>query len=217
MNVKLGWIVVLFFLVGSQSVQAQWSASEKGTLLGAVAGGGAGAAIGKKSGNPIVGAVVGSLGGAIAGNVIGDRVDQRRAAETYHQYQQPQYQQTQYQQLQYQQPQPYTYRNPAVTLDQVIQLTRSGVGEDVIISHVQQNGFQQTLTTNDLILLKNQGVSDRVIFALQRPTTVAAPTVYAAPPVRYAPPVTVVEEVRVVPQPTYYYARPVPAYGYYYR
>ncbi len=214
MNGKIGWIVLMALLVGPQLAEAQWSASEKGTLLGAVAGGGAGAAIGKKNGNPIVGAVVGSLGGAIVGNVIGDRVEQRRSAETYYQ---PQYQQPQYQQPQYQQPQ-YVYRNPGVTLDQVIQLTRSGVGDDLIISHVQQNGFQQTLTTNDLILLKNQGVSDRVIFALQRPTTyTAAAPVYTAPPVRYAPPVTVVEEVRFVPAPTYYYARPVPAYGHYYR
>ncbi|MBL8889793.1 MAG: glycine zipper 2TM domain-containing protein [Planctomycetaceae bacterium] len=206
MNGKLGWLVLITFLASAQMGQAQWSASEKGTLLGAVAGGGAGAAIGKKSGNPITGAVVGTLGGAILGNVIGDRVDQRRA-ETYYQ---PQYQ-TQYQPIQQQ-----VYRNPGVTIDQVIHLTRSGVGDDLIISHVQQNGFQQSLTTNDLILLKNQGVSDRVIMALQRPTTYAAPPVYASPPVRYSPPVTVVEEVHVVPAP-YYYARPAAPYGYYYR
>lgn len=209
MNVKFGWIVVVTLLMCPQLTEAQWSTSEKGTLLGAVAGGGAGAAIGKKSGNPIVGAVVGSLGGAIVGNVIGDRVEQRRAAETYYQ---PRYQQSY--QTYYQQPPQPVYRNPGVTLDQVIQLTRSGVGDDLIISHVQQNGFQQALTTNDLILLKNQGVSDRVIFALQRPTTYAAP---AARPIQYAPPVTVVEEVHVLPAPTYYYARPVPAHGHYYR
>jgi hypothetical protein len=204
MNVKIGCLLLVALVACPQMVQAQWSASEKGTLLGAVAGGGAGAAIGKKSGNPIVGAVVGGLGGAIVGNVIGDRVEQRRAAETYYQ---PQY---------YQPQRTYVQQNPGVTIDQVIHLTRSGVGDDLIISHVQQNGFQQTLTTNDLILLKNQGVSDRVIFALQRPTTYSAPPVYAAPPVRYSPPVTVVEEVRMVPAP-YYYARPVAPYGYYYR
>jgi hypothetical protein len=209
MNSKIGCLLLVGLVMAPSLVHAQWSTSEKGTLLGAVAGGGAGAAIGKKSGNPIVGAVVGSLGGAIVGNVIGDRVEQRRAAETYYQ---PQYQQPQYQATQQ-----YVYRNPGVTLDQVIQLTRSGVGDDLIISHVQQNGFQQTLTTNDLILLKNQGVSDRVIFALQRPATYAAAPVYAAPPVRYSPPVTVVEEVRVMPAPAYYYARPMPVYGHYYR
>lgn len=181
-----------------QMAAAQWSASEKGTLLGAVAGGGAGAAIGKKNGNPIVGAVVGGLGGAIVGNVIGDGVDQRRAEAAYQQ------------QLQQQ----YAYRQPGVSLDQVIQLTRSGVGDDLIVSHIQQNGYHQALTANDLILLKNQGVSDRVIFALQRP---AAPAPVYAPPVRYAPPVTVVEEVHVVPAwhgPAYYYPRPMPVYGY---
>jgi len=184
-GIGLGWF--------PQVASGQWSASEKGTLLGAVTGGGAGAAIGKKSGNPIVGAVVGGLGGAIVGNAIGDGVDQRRANAAYQQ------------QLQQQQ---YAYRQAGVSLDQVIQLTRSGVGDDLIVSHIQQNGFHQALTANDLILLKNQGVSDRVIMSLQRPS---APAVYA-PPVRYAPPVTVVEEVHVVP--AYYYPRPMPVYGY---
>lgn len=182
-----------------QVASGQWSASEKGTLLGAVAGGGAGAAIGKKNGSPIVGAVVGGLGGAIFGNALGDGVDQRRANAAYQQ---------QFQQQQ------YAYRQPGVSLDQVIQLTRSGVGDDLIVSHIQQTGFHQALTANDLILLKNQGVSDRVIMSLQRPS---APAAVYAPPVRYAPPVTVVEEVHVVPAwhgPAYYYPRPMPVYGY---
>ena len=63
---------------------------------------------------------VGSLGGAIVGNAIGDGVDQRRAEAAYQQ------------QLQQQ----YAYRQSGVSLDQVIQLTRSGVGDDLIVSHM---------------------------------------------------------------------------------
>jgi hypothetical protein len=64
--------------------------------------------------------------------------------------------------------------------------------------------------------LKQQGVSDRVIHALQRMPSSAAPPPYAAPAVRYAPPVTVVEEIHMVPAwhgPTYYYPRPLPVMG----
>jgi len=182
---------------------AQWSTSEKGTVFGAVAGGGAGAAIGRKSGNPVVGAIVGSLGGAIVGNAIGEGVEQRRAADHYYRQQQ---------QMQYE-----ASRQPGVSLDQVIQLTRSGVGEDLIVSHIEQNGFRHRLSANDLIVLKQQGVSDRVIYALQRVPAVGLPPTHVAPTVRYAPPVTVVEEVHVVPAwhgPTYYHPRPVPVYGY---
>lgn len=171
---------------------AQWQASEKGTIVGAAAGGALGSAIGKKSGNPITGAILGAIGGGIVGKSVGDGIEDRRALQQQQQY----YQQPAYQSV------------PAgVSLDQVISLSRSGLSDEVIISHVESKGFSQTLTTNDLILLKNNGVSDRVIGALQRPVAVPAPTIVQ--PTVVQPSVRVVEEVRVVPS---YYYRPRPVY-----
>jgi len=180
----------------------QWRSAEQGTLLGAAAGGGAGAAIGKKTGNPILGAVIGTLGGGIVGNRIGDEIDQRRAAEAY--YYQQQQQQQQYQQYQ---------QMSAVSLDQVVQLTRNGLSDDLILSHIEQNGFQQTISANDLITLKQQGVSDRVIQALQRSSGQGRPSGLAQHPPAFRPqrPLTVIEEVHVVPAwsgPVYYYPPP---------
>lgn len=181
---------------------AQWQTSEKGTLVGAAAGGALGSAIGKKSGNPITGAVLGAIGGGLVGNAVGESVDQRRA------YQQQQYyQQNAYQQPTYQQP-AYQAVNRGVSLDQVVSLTRSGLSDEVIISHIEANGFNQTLTANDLIILKNNGVTDRVIGALQRPVRAAAP---AVSPTIVQPPVRVVEEVHVVP--SWYHRPPVYHYG----
>lgn len=199
--------------------QAQWSTSEKGTVFGAVAGGGAGAAIGKKSGNPIVGAVVGGIGGAILGNALGEGIESRRANERYAVDPRYGWAPAPSAGAVYNYPSGTVVQTPGVSLDEVIQLTRGGLGDDLIVYHIEQTGFSRRLTADDLIRLKGQGVSDRVIQTLQRqPLTAAAaaPTAtrYVAP--TYNPPVRVVEEVYVVPTwspPTYYYPRPVPYYG----
>jgi|GEM_PF-716304 len=179
---------------------AQWQTSEKGTIVGAAAGGALGSAIGKKSGNPITGAVLGAISGGIVGNAIGESAEQRRAADNYR-LQQQQYQQQQ------------AFRNSGVSIDEVISLTRSGLNEEIIVSHINGNGFNRTLSVNDLVLLKNNGVSDRVIMAMQRPSQNVIP---AAPTVIQSRPITVVEEVHVVPswygQPAYY-PLPIPYYG----
>lgn len=192
--------LIMTLLLGAgfpQTGWAQWQSSEKGTIVGAAAGGALGSAIGKKSGNPITGAIIGALGGGLVGRSIGDDIDQRRAYEQQQRY---------YQQQAYQQP---NYAQPAggVSLDQIITLSRNGLSDEVIISHVESNGYRHPLTANDLILLKNNGVSDRVIAVLQRP--VAAPAV-SQPTVIQPAPVRVVEEVHVVP--SWYYHPRVPAY-----
>lgn len=180
--------------------RAQWQTSEKGTLVGAAAGGAIGSAIGKKSGNPITGAILGAIGGGVVGNAIGEDVEQRRAYQQRNLYAQPAYQTY-----------PagnYPVQNSGVTLDQVVTLTRSGLSDEVIISHVESNGFHQTLSANDLIILKNNGVSDRVIAALQRPQRMASPAVQA--PTTIVRPPVVVEEVHVVPG--WYHRPPRPVY-----
>lgn len=178
---------------------AQWQTSEKGTLVGAAAGGAIGSAIGKKSGNPITGAILGAIGGGVVGKAIGEDVEQRRTYQQRGLYAQPAYQG--YPAAN------YPVQNPGVTLDQVVSLSRSGLSDEVIISHVESNGFQQSLSANDLIILKNNGVSDRVIAALQRPNR-SIPRTVPTPPTVVRPPV-VVEEVHVIPS---WYHRPRPMY-----
>jgi hypothetical protein len=84
----------------------------------------------------------------------------------------------------------------AVTMDDVIAMTAAGVDEQVIVTHVQNNGVIRPLQTADLIYLKEHGVSGRVITAMQAPPR----QVVVQQP---APPV-IVEE--------HYYGRP---WGYY--
>jgi hypothetical protein len=131
--------------------------SRNGTILGGLGGAGLGAAIGSKNGkNGLPGALIGGAVGAIAGNAIGESIDQDRAVAQQHAYAQGSAQQA---------------ARGSVTPQDVIAMSRSGLSEDVIANHVRTNGVTQSLQVNDLIYLRNQGVPDSVIQAMQQAPT----------------------------------------------
>ncbi len=165
-----------------------------GSVAGGLTGGAIGALAGADSHRSLEGAAIGALAGATLGGVLGDQVDQDIAHVNAEQ-------------------QAYvdaTRRN-AVTLDQVIQMTVSGLGDELIANQIKTKGVIAPLSTSDLIMLKNNGVSDRVIAAWQE-----TPPAASVRPPRYAPP-PVVERVHVVepywppqcwsPPPRHYHGR----------
>jgi pyruvate/2-oxoglutarate dehydrogenase complex dihydrolipoamide acyltransferase (E2) component len=67
----------------------------------------------------------------------------------------------------------------------VVKLSRAQVSEDIILNFIHNSGATYNLSAKDILELKNQGVSDRVLKALLEngKTTVAAqPAAPAAPP-----------------------------------
>jgi hypothetical protein len=68
--------------------------------------------------------------------------------------------------------------NP-MSLEDVVQLCRSGVSEDVIITKIKKNGKAFDLSTEELLELRKSGVSDNVIKFLLDPTPPYSPP---APP-----------------------------------
>jgi len=50
--------------------------------------------------------------------------------------------------------------------NEVVKLTRAQVSEDVILSYVQNSSSSSSLTSDDILRLRNEGVSDRVINAM---------------------------------------------------
>lgn len=122
---------------------------EQGAAVGALSGAGLGAAIGRKSGSPVAGAVLGAAAGTLTGAAIGQAMDEQQQTDGGSWF-------------------PQRTAQP-VSLNQIIEMTRAGLSEDVIIAHIEANGVGRRLSTNDLIRLKNEGVSDRVLLALQQP------------------------------------------------
>jgi hypothetical protein len=70
-------------------------------------------------------------------------------------------------------------------VDDVLKLSRAQISEDVVVNYVHNSGTVYNLEPNDIVYLRNQGVSDRVINAMMdqrtRTTAMAAQTVQPAP------------------------------------
>lgn len=149
--------------------------SDQGALFGGLLGAGTGAIIGDAMGNAGAGAALGAGVGALSGAVIGAELDeieaQNRAMIA--------------QQLGQEVP------AGAVHLDDVIAMTKGGVADELIVNHVNAHGVAAPLTASDLIYLGQQGVSTRVIKAMQSPAKRPVRQVVVREP---APPPVVVQE-----------------------
>ena len=56
----------------------------------------------------------------------------------------------------------------AVSLQQVVKLSKLKTSDDVIIQLIQKEGLEKPITSRDVVYLKEQGVSDRVIAYLMK-------------------------------------------------
>jgi hypothetical protein len=182
-------------LSGCANMNNTQSGAVAGTGLGAVAG----AIVGEATGHPGAGALIGAATGATAGALVGnaeDNREERDAAVAHAQYE--------------------SARNQAiaraVTEADVVTMARSHVGDAVIINSIHTRGCLWDGTPDAVIRLKQQGVSDQVITAMQnsgiRVPATAGPV---PPPVYYAPPPPPAGVVVVGPGyygPRYWYGRP---------
>lgn len=150
--------------------------TEKGALGGGAIGAGAGALIGHATGNTGAGAAIGAGVGALTGALVGNDMDKQEqkqkdaiaAAQMAH---------------------------GPVGVGEVVQMTQHHIGDDVIINQIRSTGSVFNLSANDILYLKENGVSDVVIHEMQdtqyrprRAYVYGAPAVYyvepAPPPVR---------------------------------
>lgn len=171
-----------------------------GALLGGLAGAGLGAAIGDGHHAAGPGAIIGAGVGALSGALIGESVDNQVQNERFAAAQQTQ------QQIAYQQA--AIAQQGAVSPEDVINLTRAGLSEQVIAGQIRSRGMSRPLQVNDLIYLRNQGVGDGVIQAMQSAGPPATANVAPALPAGYyapVPPRPIIVEQVYAPPPPYYY------------
>ena len=141
---------ILFLCLFSTGCRSPYY-GDRGALLGGVTGAAVGGAIGDQSGNALPGALIGTAVGAMTGGAIGDSIDAdlaRSRAEI--------------------EARMGRQMSGAVTPDDVVAMTRAGLSEDVIATHIRANGVAQVPQINDLIYLRNQGVGDYVIKTMQQ-------------------------------------------------
>jgi outer membrane lipoprotein SlyB len=175
------WLVPMMLVLAVTGCRSPYFV-DRGAAVGAVTGALAGAAIGENNGDALPGAVIGSAVGALTGAVIGDSIDaevERNNAMVAQ----------------------AVGRLPgAVTSNDVIAMTHAGLAEQVIITHIQNNGVANVPQVGELISLQKNGVSPNVIQVMQQPPVTAIVPVSGPRPV-------MIEE--------YYYDRgpPFPRYG----
>jgi len=141
--------------------------TDRGALFGGLLGAGTGAIIGDAVGNAGAGTAIGAGVGALTGAALGSGLDEIEAKNRAMISQQLGRQ----------------VAAEAVTLDDVVAMTKAGVDDELIVNHIGVHGAAATLRPADLIFLQQQGVSTRVIKALQTPPQrPAQPAVASLPP-----------------------------------
>lgn len=186
--------------------------TQRGATLGGLAGAVAGGLIGDHNDEAGAGAGIGAVVGAVAGGLLGNAADKDAAYARQQHYYRQQQQQAYYQQQRVAQVQ------SAVTINDVVSMTRSGLSDQVINNQIRQRGYVGTIAVSDIIALHQQGVRESVITTIQMvasqprtvgPTVPAQPQVLAQPQVierHYVRPAPVVIEEHVLP------AYPMPRY-----
>jgi outer membrane lipoprotein SlyB len=161
-----------------------------GTGLGAVTGAIIGSATGRH--NAAAGALIGAAAGGVGGALIGhaeDEKEKKQAAAA---------------QAQYQQAQAAAEQQALTNLD-VINMAKSGISDQVIVSGIRSRGGRFDTTPDAIVQLKANGVSDYVVQVMQQtppPQVVPGGPVYGPDGVLVAPPPAV--GVYVAPRPYYY-------------
>ena len=135
-------------------------------LFGGLAGAGLGAALSKGDKNLGENAAVGAAIGAFTGAAVGEHMDEVEAQN------QALFQQRLGRQL-----------AGATTIDDVVAMSHAQLSDEVIRTHIANHGVARTLTAQDAISLKGNGVSDVVIQAMQSQPNRQVSNQRLAPPV----------------------------------
>jgi len=102
---------------------------------------------------------------------------------------------------------------------QILRLVQAKVGDDTIVAYIKNSGNGYSLTADQIIYLKQQGLSDAVISAMLNRQPGPAVTVASAPPVPQQSVSTVTTQsgstATVAPAVTY--VQTVPSTAYYYQ
>ncbi|MFN3189081.1 MAG: glycine zipper domain-containing protein [Aureliella sp.] len=213
-------------LIPGTAARAQTRAQD-GATAGGIAGAIIGGIIGHQNDEVPEGALIGGAVGAVAGGLLGRNQDQELARQRYAQ------QQAYYAHQQQAYAQQQVIRNTGISSNDILNMSRSGLSESLILSQLQTKGVQRRLEVSEIISLHQQGISDNIISAMQtvplatqlssqkvatsplppatQRTYVERPPVIVREPVIYQQAPVVVERV-YRPAPPVYYHRYHPRY-----
>lgn len=160
-NLVLGVLSVAIAagFVGCQTPEGRTDRTATGALTGGALGAATGALIGNYSGHHTAGgAAIGGVLGAITGGLIGHGMDSQQ--RDWERQRVPAIPQTQ-----------------PVGIADIKSMTKGGISEEVMISHIRNSRTVYRLTTAEIIDLKDSGVSQKVIDFMINTQSLYPPTV----------------------------------------
>lgn len=154
MNKPGVFIVCLALIALTTGCQNAQTRATEGAVVGGILGAAAGGIIGHQSHHGGEGAAIGAAAGVLTGAIVGAQIPkQGQAAQTPSASRQNQAVQS---------------ANPSqMSMQQIIDMTGQGVNENVIIDKIRLSNSNFHLSAEDVNLLKQKGVSQRVIDAMQ--------------------------------------------------
>ena len=117
------------------------SPTDNGVVAGGATGAVAGAIAGHALHNTCAGAAIGLVGGAIAGGLVGNKIEKKQAEEAA----------------------AAAAAQAQVGMAEVIQMAQAHVDNSVIITKIRTSPTVYQLTSQDVLTLKQNGVSDAVV------------------------------------------------------
>ena len=148
-----GALTLLVSLVAVAGCQSPYHA-DRGALFGGLTGAGVGAIAGDAVGKAGAGTAIGAGIGAITGAAIGQGMDEVEARNR----------------AMIEQQLGAKVFASAVSMGDVVTMSKAGVDDELIVNHIRAHGADTSLAADDLIFLSQQGVSTRVIKAMQTPS-----------------------------------------------
>lgn len=146
-------ILVLFLcpalMLLALGCQGSTTRSGEGALIGGLVGATAGGIVGHQSHHGAEGAAIGAAAGALTGALVGSQIKKPgQAAQTTGTT--------------------ATGVNPnQMSIQQIVDLSKQGINENVIVDKIRLSNSRFTLNSNDIDYLRQQGVTQKVIDAMQ--------------------------------------------------
>ena len=135
-------IILILLALGCQNAKSR---AAEGAVIGGLIGAAGGGIIGHQSHHEGEGIGIGAAAGALTGAIVGSQIEKpgQPASTT-------------------------PAQNPSqMSIAQIVDLSKQGVNPDVIIDKIRLTHSRFNLTASDIQYLKQQGVSQQVIDAMQ--------------------------------------------------
>lgn len=166
---------------------------QRGATVGGIAGAVIGGLIGDNNNEAGAGAAIGGVVGAVAGGVLGNANDKEQQA-----IQQQRAFESQQRSILAAQQQAVVNQG-AISINDVITMSRSGISDSVIMNQINARGIRSTLQVSDIIAMHQQGVHEPVITAMQQAPLGTQVAARPAPAINPTPAPVIVEERYIVP------------------